>query len=41
VIDLREENALDSMCINSELHSNEMDESDVQNEKHDEQKILT
>jgi hypothetical protein len=42
VIDLREEqeqNALDSMCVNSESVSNEIDESDSQDEKHDEQRI--
>jgi hypothetical protein len=37
VIDSREEeNALDSMHINSESHLNEVDESYLQNEKHDE-----
>jgi hypothetical protein len=36
-----ERNALDSMSINSESHSNEIDESDLQNEKHDEQRIRT
>jgi hypothetical protein len=42
VIDLREEeNILDSTHINSESHSNEIDESDLQNEKHDEQRIRT
>jgi hypothetical protein len=42
VIDSREEeNALDSMRINSESHSNEIDESDLQNEKHDERRIRT
>jgi hypothetical protein len=42
VIDLREEqqaNALDLMCVNSESVSNEIDESDQQYEKHDEQRI--
>jgi hypothetical protein len=41
VIDLREdhENAYDSMRINSEYGSNEIDESDLQCEKHDEQRI--
>jgi hypothetical protein len=41
VIDLREElaNAFDSMCVNSESVSNEIDESDSQPEKHDEQRI--
>jgi hypothetical protein len=42
VIDLREEqkvNASDSMCVNSESASNEIDESDVQYKKHDEQRI--
>jgi hypothetical protein len=42
VIDLREEqeeNAFDSMCVNSESVSNEIDESDSQFEKHDEQRI--
>jgi hypothetical protein len=37
VIDLREErfnNACDSMRVSSESVSNETDESDVQNEKH-------
>jgi hypothetical protein len=38
---LREENALDSMPINSESQLNEIDESDLQNEKHDEQRIGT
>jgi hypothetical protein len=42
MIDSREEeNVLDSMRINSESHSNEIDESDLQNEKHDEQRIRT
>jgi hypothetical protein len=39
VIDLREEkkiNEFDSMCVNSESLSNEIDESDLQYEKHDE-----
>jgi hypothetical protein len=41
VIDLRGEgeNACDSMRVNSELGSNEIDESDLQFEKHDEQRI--
>jgi hypothetical protein len=42
VIDLREEqnkNAADSMRVNSESVSNEIDESDVQYEKHFEQRI--
>jgi hypothetical protein len=41
VIDLREElvNAFDSMCANSESISNEIDESDVQDEKQNEQRI--
>jgi hypothetical protein len=42
VIDLREEqdeNAFDSMCVNSESLSNEIDESERQNETHNEQKI--
>jgi hypothetical protein len=40
VIDLREEqNAFDSMCVNSELVSNEIDESELQFEKQYEQKI--
>jgi hypothetical protein len=42
VIDLREEqdeNAFDSMHVNSESISNEIDESDWQCEKHDEQRI--
>jgi hypothetical protein len=40
VIDLREEysNAFDSMRVNSESVSNEIDESDVQDEKHPEQR---
>jgi hypothetical protein len=44
VIDLREEqqrNANDSMRVNSECVSNEIDESDSQHEKHDEQRICT
>jgi hypothetical protein len=39
VIDLREEqneNAFDSMRVNSESLSNEIDESDLQYEKHNE-----
>jgi hypothetical protein len=42
VIDLREEqksNASDSMRVNSQFVSNEIDESDLQNETHDEQRI--
>jgi hypothetical protein len=41
VIDGREEpeNALDSMRVNSESVSNEIDESDKQYEKHGEQRI--
>jgi hypothetical protein len=42
VIDSREEqqrNAFDSMRANSESVSNEIDESDWQYEKHDEQRI--
>jgi hypothetical protein len=41
VIDLREEyiNAFDSMCVNSESVSNEIDESELHDEKHDEQRI--
>jgi hypothetical protein len=41
VIDVREEdeNASDSMRVNSESISNEIDESDLQDEKHDEQRI--
>jgi hypothetical protein len=42
VIDLREEqyqNASDSMRVNSESVSNEIDESDLQFEKHSEQRI--
>jgi hypothetical protein len=42
VIDLREQqkkNAIDSMRVNSELISNEIDESDSEYEKHSEQKI--
>jgi hypothetical protein len=42
VIDLREEqeqNAFDLMRVNSESVSNEIDESDLQSEKHDEQRI--
>jgi hypothetical protein len=42
VIDLREEqygNAFDSMCVNSESVSNEFDESNLQYEKHFEQRI--
>jgi hypothetical protein len=42
VIDLREEqkeNAYDSIRVNSESVSNEIDESDQQSEKHDEERI--
>jgi hypothetical protein len=41
VIDLREEkaNAFDSMRVNSESISNEIDENAFQKEKHDEQTI--
>jgi hypothetical protein len=42
VIDLREEqkeNVCDSMCVNSESISNEIDESELQHEKHSEQRI--
>jgi hypothetical protein len=42
VIDLREEhqrNAFDSMRVNSESVSNEIDESDPQYEKHSQQRI--
>jgi hypothetical protein len=42
VIDVREEqheNASDSIRVNSESVSNEIDESDSQYEKHDEQRI--
>jgi hypothetical protein len=41
VIDLREElaNAFDSMRVNSESVSNEIDESDLQRKKHSEQII--
>jgi hypothetical protein len=42
VIDLREqqkENTFDSMCVNSESVSNEIDESELQYEKHSEQRI--
>jgi hypothetical protein len=42
VIDLnkeQEQNAFDSMRVNSESVSNEIDESDSQYEKHDEQRI--
>jgi hypothetical protein len=41
-IDLREEqneNASDSMRVNSESRSNEIDESELQSEKHEEQRI--
>jgi hypothetical protein len=42
VINLREEqgsNTYDLMCVNSESVSNEIDESGLQDEKHDEQRI--
>jgi hypothetical protein len=41
VIDLREQNknAFDSMRVNSESVSNEIDESELQYEKHSEQRI--
>jgi hypothetical protein len=41
MIDLREEdeNAHDSMLVNSESVSNETDESNSQHEKHNEQRI--
>jgi hypothetical protein len=42
VIDLREEQnekAIDSLRVNSESVSNEIDESEWQNEKHSEQRI--
>jgi hypothetical protein len=42
VIDLREDqerNAFDSMRVNSEYASNEIDKSDLQDAKHDEQII--
>jgi hypothetical protein len=42
VIDSREEhdeNAPDSMCVNSAFVSNKSDESESQDEKHDEQRI--
>jgi hypothetical protein len=42
VIDLREEhdeNAFDSMRVNLDSFSNEIDEIDLQYEKHDEQRI--
>jgi hypothetical protein len=44
VIDVREkqlENAFDSIRVNSESVSNEIDASDSQFEKHDEQRIST
>jgi hypothetical protein len=44
VIELREEqyeNAFDSMRVNLESVSNEIDESDLQCEKHPEQRIWT
>jgi hypothetical protein len=41
VIDLREDqaHAYDSMRVNSESVSNEIDESELQYEKHDEERI--
>jgi hypothetical protein len=41
IIDLSDENenAYDSIRVNCELDSNEIDESDSQNEKHDEPRI--
>jgi hypothetical protein len=42
VIDLREEqsrNTFDSTRVNSDFVSNEINEGDLQNEKHDEQRI--
>jgi hypothetical protein len=41
VIDLREDlaNAFDLMRVNSESVSNEIDESDLQSEKHSEERI--
>jgi hypothetical protein len=42
VIDVREEqkeNAFDSMRVNSESVSNEIDESELQPKKHEEQRI--
>jgi hypothetical protein len=42
VNDLREEhaeNAFDSMCVNSDFVSNEIDESDLQDDKQYEQRI--
>jgi hypothetical protein len=42
VIDSREEQpekTFDSMHVNSEFVSNEIDENDLQSKKHDEQKI--
>jgi hypothetical protein len=43
VIDLREQrvNALDSMRVNLEFVSNEIDESDLQSEKHSEPRSWT
>jgi hypothetical protein len=43
LIDLREQlqNASDSICFNRESCSNEIDESDLHDEKHDEQRIST
>jgi hypothetical protein len=37
----KKENALGSIRINSESHSNEINESDLQNEKHDAPRIQT
>jgi hypothetical protein len=42
VIDLREEqqeNTFDWMCVSSEFVSNEINESESQDEKHEEQRI--
>jgi hypothetical protein len=43
VIDFREEdeNTSDSMCLNSESVSDEIDESDLLPERHDEERIRT
>jgi hypothetical protein len=38
-IEERNENALDWICVNSDCVLNEIDESNSQYEKHDEQKI--
>jgi hypothetical protein len=35
----QEQNAFDSMCVNCESVSNEIDESELQHEKHDEHRI--